>query len=301
MIWRCFTCCLFVAVTLRALLNHINTVHSRSPNFRVICGIDGCTQEYRVYNSFYYHVKRSHASHLLSRKCMRPSGDRTAGKAAEDSAGLCTARYVPMQPRERCLENFDVPSIQSALEAHEPTTASTPTGVVSDVGCSTTENARGHAAPAPDGAPPASTEDTALTAQAEQDEVLPESTQLGESAIHEETNVDLLKKHATAFVLSAKEKHRLSQSAVNDIVAGVQNYQASLLDSLKNQMARVFQRHSEVTDQLLSESMDIFDSFEDPFARVSTTYMQDSTVKELFGVVEAQEIEIARSNAFCHN
>ncbi|KAI4895664.1 hypothetical protein NFI96_022340 [Prochilodus magdalenae] len=74
---------------------------------------------------------------------------------------------------------------------------------------------------------------------------------MGESAIHEEPDVNL--KHATAFVLSAREKHCLSQSAVNDIVAGVQHYQASLLDSLKNQMARVFQRHSEVTDQLLSE------------------------------------------------
>ncbi|XP_049331198.1 uncharacterized protein LOC125799173 [Astyanax mexicanus] len=298
MIWRCFICCLFVAVTLRALLNHINTVHSRSPNFRVICGIDGCTQEYRVYNSFYYHVRRSHASHLLSRKCMRHSGDRTADKATEDSAGPCTSRYVPMQPRERCLENFDVPSIQSALEAREPTTASIPGCVVSDAGRSTAEHGRGHAAPAPDGAPPASTEDATLTVQEEQDEALPESSQLGESAIHEDTNVDLLKKHATAFVLSAREKHHLSQSAVNDIVAGVQNYQASLLDTLRNQMTRVFQRHPEATDQLLSESLDIFNNFEDPFARVSTTYMQDSAVKELFGVVEAQEIEIAQSACY---
>ena len=57
-------------------------------------------------------------------------------------------------------------------------------------------------------------------------------------------------------------------------------------------------RHSEVTDQLLSESMDIFDHFEDPFARVCIIQMQDSTIKELFGVVKAQEIKIAQSACY---
>ena len=65
MIWRCFICYIFVALTLKKLLSHINTQHSRSPGFRVVCGIDGCPSEYRVYNSFYYHVKRTHAHHLL--------------------------------------------------------------------------------------------------------------------------------------------------------------------------------------------------------------------------------------------
>ncbi|KAL6464585.1 hypothetical protein MHYP_G00269020 [Metynnis hypsauchen] len=117
----------------------------------------------------------------------------------------------------------------SALEAHKPTTTSIPDSVVSDADCSTAENAPSHAAPAPYGAPSTSTEDAALTTQAEQDEALLESTQLGESAIHEEPDLNLLRKHATAFVLSAREKHLLSQSAVNDIVPGVQYYQASLL------------------------------------------------------------------------
>lgn len=65
MIWRCFICYIFVALTLKHLLSHINTMHSRSPDFRVVCGIDGCANEYRVYNSFYYHIKRTHAHHLL--------------------------------------------------------------------------------------------------------------------------------------------------------------------------------------------------------------------------------------------
>lgn len=66
MIWRCFICYVFVALSLRQLLSHINVMHSRSPDFRVVCGIDGCPSEYRVYNSFYYHVKRTHTHHLLN-------------------------------------------------------------------------------------------------------------------------------------------------------------------------------------------------------------------------------------------
>ncbi|XP_066509632.1 uncharacterized protein [Hoplias malabaricus] len=108
----------------------------------------------------------------------------------------------------------------------------------------------------------------------------------------------VLRKHATALVLSAREKHHLSQSAVNDIVSGVQQFQASLLENLRNQMALVLQRHSQVTDELHREAMDIFDQFEDPFVRVSTTYMQDSTIKKLFGLVEAEEIEIGQSACY---
>ena len=64
MIWRCFICYVFVALTLKKLLSHVNNVHSRSPDFRVVCGIDGCSSEYRVYNSYYYHIKRTHAHYL---------------------------------------------------------------------------------------------------------------------------------------------------------------------------------------------------------------------------------------------
>lgn len=65
MIWRCVICCVFVTLTLKSLLSHINLAHSHSPDFRVKCGIDGCTKEYRVYNSFWYHIKRTHSQHLL--------------------------------------------------------------------------------------------------------------------------------------------------------------------------------------------------------------------------------------------
>lgn len=65
--WRCVICFVFVALTLKSLLSHINTAHSRNADFRVICGIDGCTEEeYRVFNSFYYHITRTHALYLTN-------------------------------------------------------------------------------------------------------------------------------------------------------------------------------------------------------------------------------------------
>lgn len=64
--WRCVICFVFVALTLKSLLSHINTTLSRNPDFWVICGIDGCTEEYRVFNSFYYHIRRTHALYLAT-------------------------------------------------------------------------------------------------------------------------------------------------------------------------------------------------------------------------------------------
>lgn len=66
MIWRCVICFVFVALTLKSLLTHINSAHSRSPDFRVVCGINGCFKEYRVYNSLWYHIRRNHREHLES-------------------------------------------------------------------------------------------------------------------------------------------------------------------------------------------------------------------------------------------
>lgn len=57
-------------------------MHSRSPDFRVVCGIDGCPCEYRVYNSFYYHIKRTHAHHLL-----QVEGAEEEGSARQGSPG----------------------------------------------------------------------------------------------------------------------------------------------------------------------------------------------------------------------
>ncbi|KAI4792035.1 hypothetical protein KUCAC02_033649 [Chaenocephalus aceratus] len=57
--------------------------------------------------------------------------------------------------------------------------------------------------------------------------------------------------HATAFVINARSKHRLSQKGMNDIVAGVQQYQSSLLDNLRTQMKEVLKKIQERKFQLL--------------------------------------------------
>ncbi len=108
MIWRCVICCLFVALSLRALLSHINTVHSSSPDFHVICGIDGCAQEYRVYNSFYYHVKRRHSSHFISHKS-RSSGSQNSAQAKGNNCRACASADIGIQVEERLFENFSIP------------------------------------------------------------------------------------------------------------------------------------------------------------------------------------------------
>ncbi|XP_065805621.1 uncharacterized protein [Labrus bergylta] len=50
--------------------------------------------------------------------------------------------------------------------------------------------------------------------------------------------------HATAFVINAWAKHCLSQKGLNNIVAGVQQYQSSLMSNLRNQIEQVLKKHS---------------------------------------------------------
>lgn len=83
------------------------------------------------------------------------------------------------------------------------------------------------------------------------------------------------------------------QKGVNDIVAGVQQYQSSLLDNLRKQMEAVLKKHSGSTSgQLEKDAMDIFDNFIDPFAGVAT-FRQDSVTKKQFSSLDAEEILIA--------
>lgn len=78
--WRCMVCFIFVALSLKALLSHIHVIHGRSADFWVFCGIDGCEQEFRVFNSFSRHIKRTHPMYLTT-GCP-PSGWRTTPASA---------------------------------------------------------------------------------------------------------------------------------------------------------------------------------------------------------------------------
>lgn len=86
------------------------------------------------------------------------------------------------------------------------------------------------------------------------------------------------------------------KSGVNDIVAAIQEYQAHLLNNLKDQLQTIFNRHS--GSELHQEALGLFNNFRDPFAAVSTTYRQDNPIKENFSFVEAEEVSVGL--AVCH-
>ncbi|KAI4889726.1 hypothetical protein NFI96_033081, partial [Prochilodus magdalenae] len=73
-------------------------------------------------------------------------------------------------------------------------------------------------------------------------------------------------KSAAAFAISVREECHLSQRTVNRVIGGAQQYQATLLDTLRIRMRRVFDRHPETTTQLQNEVLNTFDTFEDPFS-----------------------------------
>ena len=80
------------------------------------------------------------------------------------------------------------------------------------------------------------------------------------------------------------------QRAVNQMVSGVQQYQAALLEHLKHQMSNMIETHSGDLGQLKSDVMGVFDQFNDPFSQIATTHLQDKTIKELLQPVEPETI-----------
>ncbi|XP_034057976.1 uncharacterized protein LOC117536966 isoform X2 [Gymnodraco acuticeps] len=89
-------------------------------------------------------------------------------------------------------------------------------------------------------------------------------------------------------------KNATCPRSINDIVSGVQQYQAALLDTLRDKMKRVFESHSGSTAQLQEEALATFDNFQDPFTLMATTYMQDSTIQNLFNPVKPEEILVSQ-------
>ena len=115
MIWRCVICFVFVALTLKSLLSHINTAHSRSPDFRVVCGIDGCTKEYRVYNSLWYHIRRNHHEHLESGSSNSRREGTTATSSREASPAVDRNVWA-YRPADATVENREHPTDEAVVE-----------------------------------------------------------------------------------------------------------------------------------------------------------------------------------------
>ncbi|XP_060782896.1 uncharacterized protein LOC132890123 [Neoarius graeffei] len=121
----------------------------------------------------------------------------------------------------------------------------------------------------------------------------------GPSASHQSEDdscQDSLTKQATAIVLTARERHHLSQTGVNEVVAAMQQYQALLVTNLRSRLQRVFQQHQ--GSELEKEALAVFDQLEDPFASVSTTYRQDCVIKDYFHFVESEEVTVGYTACF---
>lgn len=56
----CSICNTFRTITFKKLLHHIRFSHSIEPNFSIRCGIDGCERKYRVFSTFYSHLRKFH-------------------------------------------------------------------------------------------------------------------------------------------------------------------------------------------------------------------------------------------------
>lgn len=77
------------------------------------------------------------------------------------------------------------------------------------------------------------------------------------------------------------------QRTVNNVISGVQQYQAVLLGTLRERMRRAFEEHPEMITQLQDEVLATFDNFIDPFS--TTAYGQKRTIQELFNPVNPEE------------
>ncbi|XP_036974001.1 uncharacterized protein LOC119030479 [Acanthopagrus latus] len=266
MSWRCVICLVFVALTLRMLLGHVNSRHGRSPNFHVTCGVDGCAADYRVYNSFFYHLKRKHRAFLASGRPPRRSAFPYA-----DSTRLAE-------------ENYDIPIIHGCVTSDG--TRAAPSQQEGLDGWDTVPE-HGHTGTQNPVEDPEHQDSNLEPMPIENPENLGEASfgVFGHS----------LTQHAAAFSLNVRERCYLSQGNVNSVVADVQQYQASLLDNLRGQIKNAFDTHVGNKEKLQTAVLAVFDDFKDPFTKVSSTHLQDSSIRHFFHPVEPEEVVISQT------
>lgn len=106
-VWKCSLCSVFVALTLRVLMNHYYSVHSNDVNFFIRCGIDDCPATFRRYDSFYKHVRRNHRAEYEATNCHNLCPNELDQTSAETSSLL---------PSQSCSKDQDMaPSDPNSL------------------------------------------------------------------------------------------------------------------------------------------------------------------------------------------
>ena len=64
-VWKCGLCSgAFVCLLLSELLTHFYVQHENEEGFHIKCGIQGCQNSYRLYNSLYKHIRSKHTAFL---------------------------------------------------------------------------------------------------------------------------------------------------------------------------------------------------------------------------------------------
>ncbi|XP_039893844.1 uncharacterized protein LOC120737295 [Simochromis diagramma] len=262
--WRCVICFVFVALTLKSLLSHINTAHSRSPDFRVICGVDGCAEDYRVFNSFYHHLRRTHPQYITTGN--PPTGWLTASSDANVLGG----------------ENFGT-AIFADYTAEPRQTVS---------------NGNGTEVEPPPLDPPVTSEVLEEERQESQNVMEQDAAELQTPRQNQgkRETVDLAR-CAAAFAIGVREQCHLSQRSVNNIVLGVQQYQTALLTSLRGKIKTILERQPDSNGPLQQEVLSTLDNFQDPFPICAASNLQDRVTQMHFNPVTPEEIII--SNYAC--
>ncbi|KAM7366747.1 hypothetical protein PAMP_014697 [Pampus punctatissimus] len=195
-----------------------------------------------VFNSFYYHIRRTHALYFTTGQ--PPTGWMTSATSDISRVGS---------------EHFDIPVFSDcATETRgmQRTNSEVNTPVISNEMLNPEPTC--HQIPHP---------------------------KIQEGAGASSANI----RHAAAFAINVRERCHLSQRSVNSIVSEVQQYQTVLLNTLRDTMKRIFERHSDSVEQLQEEVLATLDNFHDPFSLMATTYMQDSTIQKLFNPVKPEE------------
>lgn len=72
----------------------------------------------------------------------------------------------------------------------------------------------------------------------------------------------------------------------------MQQYQAALIDTLRERIRSVFEENPDTTAQLQGEALATFDAFMDPFS--TTAYGQNKTIRELFNPVNPEEVVVSQ-------
>lgn len=104
--------------------------------------------------------------------------------------------------------------------------------------------------------------------------------------------------HAAKFILSIKERHTLTQSAVNCVVSST----TSLMSSINLGIVNELKMNHEVPDNVMQLLESKFNGIESIFSHVSTAYQQRRYFKEEFNkIVRSRSACLYEINIKLHN